>query len=166
MIITYARIRKITFPVFIVPKGHWEELDGLLLLNGTLVDDTNMSGKTLGIRRLQNTGRELCELRHSIYNHVGLIKRSSNTRYIDIKGVVFYYSKTRTCKINYMRISKLESKDGITTIMWVKGIKTPFTLIRPPEPGRDWAGIIYLGKFPWMVYDFSMDARPPIRKRV
>ena len=53
MIITYRDIEQITFPVFNLPNGNWQLLDGLLFLDDLILDDKNMKGATLGIRRLQ-----------------------------------------------------------------------------------------------------------------
>jgi hypothetical protein len=53
MVITYSKVNKIKFPVYVIPSGNWEKTDGLLFLEGELVDDKNMPGATLGIRRMQ-----------------------------------------------------------------------------------------------------------------
>ena len=53
MIVTYKEIKKIKFPVFILPNSNWELVDGLLLIDNQVVDDKNMPGASLGIRRLQ-----------------------------------------------------------------------------------------------------------------
>ena len=53
MVISYSNILKVRFPVYQLGSGNWERQDGLLFIEGNIVDDKNMPGDTLGIRRLQ-----------------------------------------------------------------------------------------------------------------
>lgn len=53
MILSFKDISRIKFPVYVLPSSNWQETDGLLFLDGKILDDRNMSGATLGIRRLQ-----------------------------------------------------------------------------------------------------------------
>ena len=52
MVITYRQFKNLDFPLFILGSSNWELVDGLLLLDGELLDDKNMPGDTLGVRRL------------------------------------------------------------------------------------------------------------------
>ena len=58
MVIGFRGIPKITFPVFLLDSGNWEEYDGLLFLDNMILDDKNQQGKTLGARRVQTPHRE------------------------------------------------------------------------------------------------------------
>jgi hypothetical protein len=167
MIATYATLDKVAFPVYVLPEGHLDRVDGLLLLDDRILDDNNMPGSTLGIRRLQtHTKRDqLVPLIKSMQTVVGVIKNPA-ARYIDCNGKVFMYQRTRTIKVKYLKIKKIEPKEGTSTILWVRGINTPFTLIRPPYATMTWVGIIYLGDFPWIVYEFSESKKPDARKRI
>jgi len=42
---------KLDFPLYILPHDNWSFADGLLFLDGQIVDDRNMEGNTLGKRR-------------------------------------------------------------------------------------------------------------------
>lgn len=165
MVITYSNISKVKLPAFIIPKGSWDKIDGLLLLDDMVVDDTNMPGATLGIRRMQSPMKDLLPIKKSVANIVGIMKQPP-CNFIDSAGTTFIYNKTRFCKIKYLKIRKVEPKQGMACIIWVKGIKTPFTLLRPPQPGRVWAGVLYLGDFPWLVYEFSEYHKETIRKKI
>ena len=44
----------IDFPVFVLHTDNIELIDGILWIDNQVLDDKNMSGKTLGIRRLQS----------------------------------------------------------------------------------------------------------------
>ena len=74
MIITYRNIDKVTFPIFNLPNGNWQLLDGLLFLDEYILDDKNMEGNSLGKRRLQTPHENLFELKKSLNSHVGIVK--------------------------------------------------------------------------------------------
>jgi hypothetical protein len=78
MIITYKSLDNIEFPVFKLPSDNWSVSDGLLTIDGILIDDKNMSGKTLGMRRIQ-TPLPLGRLNKSINSIVGIVKNPGNT---------------------------------------------------------------------------------------
>ena len=59
IILNYKTISRVEFPVFVLPSDNWEKLDGLFFVDGELIDDKNMPGQTLGIRRLQTPYREI-----------------------------------------------------------------------------------------------------------
>ena len=52
MVITYRQFKNLDFPLFLLGSSNWELVDGLLLLDGELLDDKNMPGDTLGLRRM------------------------------------------------------------------------------------------------------------------
>ena len=66
MVIQYKSLNKIKFPVYVLPSGNWDRQDGLLFLDGKIVDDRNMSGDTLGVRRLQTPHKNVFPLKHNV----------------------------------------------------------------------------------------------------
>lgn len=164
MIITFRDVQRITFPVFQIPSDNWSYSDGLLFIDDLLLDDTNMPGDTLGVRRVQTPFTELLPLRRSLINHVGLLKQS-NKNFIDSKGVPFTYEKTKFCKLKYYKIRKVELK-GTASLLWMHSITIPFTIPRPPEDGREWAGILHIGDTPWMLYEYSKIKLKDTRRKV
>jgi len=112
-----------------------------------------MPGSTLGIRRVQTPFTELLPLRRSLISHVGLLKQTKKN-FIDSKGVPFTYEKTKFCKLKYYKIRKVDLKE-VASLLWVHGIKTPFTIPRPPKEDRGWAGILHMGNTPWLLYEYS-----------
>ena len=50
---------KINFPVFSVHTDNVEFIDGILWIDNQVLDDKNMSGDTLGKRRLQSPMKSL-----------------------------------------------------------------------------------------------------------
>ena len=66
MVIQYKSINKVRFPVYAMKSDDWHITDGLLFLEGKILDDRNMPGDTLGIRRLQTPHKALVRLAHQI----------------------------------------------------------------------------------------------------
>lgn len=152
MIITYKTIKKIEFPVFVLPSDNWSLQDGLLFLDNEIIDDKNMPGKTLGIRRLQSPF-EMKSLNKSISSFVGILKQSKNA-FIDSNGVPFIYHKTERCSLKYQKITKIVRRD-VASLVYIKGCNSPFTVPRPPLPQMTWAGILHLHGLPWELYEYS-----------
>jgi len=164
MVITYRTIKKVAFPVFILPSGDWYEKDGLLYTENRLIDDRNMPGDTLGKRRIQTPMRDILPLRKSLNSHIGIIKQT--TRYfIDSKGRPFIYEKSRSCSLKYFKIKEVELK-GTASILKVKGVSFPFVVPRPPTSGMTWAGILHLGSMPWLLYEYSGEKLRDTRRKV
>ena len=139
--------------MFQIPSDNWSYSDGLLFIDDLLIDDTNMPGVTLGVRRVQTPFTELLPLRRSLISHVGLLKQTKKN-FIDSKGIPFTYEKTHFCKLKYYKIRKVDLK-ATASLLWVHGIKTPFTIPRPPKEDRSWAGILHMGNIPWLLYEYS-----------
>ncbi|MGY8867503.1 MAG: hypothetical protein ACKVJK_18030, partial [Methylophagaceae bacterium] len=71
MVVTYSNLHKVEFPVFPIGSSNWTFTDGLLYLDNELLDDKNMSGKTLGARRIQTPFKSLYTLKKCIETPVG-----------------------------------------------------------------------------------------------
>jgi len=157
-------VHELAFPVYQIPSDNWTYSDGLLFIDDKLVDDTNMPGDTLGVRRVQTPFRELMPLSRSLINHVGILKQA-NKNFIDSRGDPFIYYKTFFSKLKYYKIRKVDRK-GVASLLWVHGIKTPFTIPRPPEDGRFWAGILHLGDIPYLLYEYSEEKLKDTRRKI
>ena len=164
MVITYRSVNKVTFPVYRLGSSNWEEHDGLLFIDNKLVDDKNMPGNTLGKRRLQTPFKDLYYLRYSISNLLGIIKQTQ-TAFIDSDGVPFIYEKTVSCSLRYYKIRKVERKTK-ASVLWLKGINSPFSIPRPPDPDMSWAGVLHMKGIPWMLYEYSENKKSDTRRKV
>lgn len=164
MVVTYNSLNKVKFPVYVLPSGNWSRADGLLFLDGELVDDRNMPGETLGIRRVQTPYKKLLPLRKQITSHHGLIKQVSKT-FIDSNGTPFIYEKTKMCKLSYYKIRRVDRKE-VASLIWLKGINFPFTVPRPPEDGMLWAGVLHFHGLAWMLYEYSETKKPDTRRKI
>ena len=169
MIRRWDTLKHVKFPVYELPRDTLiEYVDGLTLANNKILDDKNMPGITIGTRRLQTHTalQDLHPIRRQITTPVGLFGQSGDTQYIDTDGKVFTYSKTRIVKVVSKKITKITRKEGIGTVMYLQGIKTPFVLKRPPHPAAAWADVIYLGTFPWLVNGFSVNRKRNYRLKI
>jgi len=164
MVIGYKNIHKLVFPVFLLDSGNWDTADGLLYLNGLLLDDKNQAGKTLGARRVQTPHSSLYDLKKMVASPNGLLKQSTKY-FIDNAGRPFIYEKTRMLPLKYLKINKVVRKDT-AALIWVKGHNAPFTVPRPPEVGYTWAGILHIRNLPWMLYEYSEKKLKDTRRKV
>lgn len=164
LIITYRQITKLNFPVFKLPSGNWQNTDGLLFLDHLLIDDKNMEGDTLGKRRLQTPHENLLPLKKCITSHIGIIKQNS-LYFVDKYGQPFIYEKTQMCALKYYKIKKVEQKDT-GSLLWVRGVKQPFPIPRPPYDGMLWAGILHLHGLPWLLYEYSEEPKKSTRRKI
>ena len=53
---------RIEFPVFVIHTDNVEEIDGILWIDDQVLDDKNMSGETLGARRLETPMKSIYPL--------------------------------------------------------------------------------------------------------
>ncbi len=57
---------KVKFPVFVLHTDNIELIDGILFIDNQILDDTNMKGSTLGLRRLQTPMKGLYQLKYMV----------------------------------------------------------------------------------------------------
>lgn len=164
MVIQYNTINKIKFPVYVMPSENWSESDGLLFLDGRVIDDRNMPGDTLGIRRIQ-TPHPVGKLNKQLDDFRGILKSEQKT-FIDTHGQPFVYYKTTFCKLKYVKIRKAIKKDT-TCLLYLEGRgNKAFMVPRPPPDSMKYAGMLYLGKFPWVLYEYSEVRHKDTRRKV
>ena len=164
MVIQYKSINKVKLHVYILHSGNWERQDGLLFLDGTIVDDKNMSGDTIGMRRLQTPHKNLYPLKKQVDNFRGMIK-SKEKHFIDTNGIPFIYEKTEFCKLKYYRIKSVVQKET-ASLLKLGGVKHPFVIPRPPASEMRYAGVLHFGALPWVLYEYSEDRREDTRRKV
>lgn len=164
MSLTYKNFSKITFPVYRLPSDDWYSRDGMLYVDNKLVDDKNQPGDTLGTRRLQTSFKELLPLNKAAETIVALIKQTSGS-YIDTKGKCFTYIKTKFCQLKYYKIHRVDLKE-VASVLWLDGVRIPFTIPRPPPHTVSWAGVLHLDGLPWILYDYAAERPKDTRRKV
>ena len=164
MVIQYKNISKVKFPVYAMPSGNWYRQDGLLFLDEKILDDKNMEGDTLGIRRLQTPHKNLQELHHQLDNFRGILK-SKSKHFVDSYGIPFIYEKSQFCRLKYYRIKRIVNKTS-NSLLYLEGIKNPFVIPRPPANEIMYAGVLHYGNLPWVLYDYSETKLKDTRRKV
>lgn len=153
MAITFKHINNIEYPIFNVTSNNFETQDGVLFLDGKVLDDKNQSGNSMGIRRLQTPLKNLYPLKRMINSFNGLIKQNK-LFFIDNNGNHFEYKKTKYAKLKYYRIKQIIPKK-VSSVIRLEGIPNYFTIPRPPKEGMLWVGVLHLEGIPWLLYEYS-----------
>ncbi len=143
----------IKFPIYVVHTDEVASKDGILWCEGAVIDDKNVIGSTLGQRRLKTPMKNLYDLKYQIDDFGGLVKHRGRF-YVDSNGKFFIYEKSKSAKLKYHPIGKLEHKD-VATLMWIKGIPFPFELPRPPAAIMRYAGVLYIDNKPSFIYELT-----------
>jgi hypothetical protein len=138
-------------------------IDGLLFVEGRVIDDTNVPKTTLGHRRLLS-GHEMAPIRMVREDDIALIKdNGDNNWYLDYNGSVFKYRRTRQETIVSHKITKIIKKDFYSLVL-LKDVNFPILVKRPPV--ELFARVLYYKGLPWKIYDYTNEAKKPVRKKV
>ena len=164
MVIYYNTINKVRFPIYSLESGNWDRSDGILFLDGEILDDKNMPGDTLGIRRLQTPHKNLYVLKYQLDDFRGLVK-STRKNFIDSNGIPFIYEKTQFCKLKYYRIKNVVKKETCA-ILYLYGVKVSFIIPRPPPEEMRYAGLLHYHGLPWVLYTYAVESKKETRKKV
>ena len=148
---------KIKFPVFTVHTDEILFIDGILWVGNQVLDDTNMKGKSLGMRRLQTPMTSIYPLKYMIKNIRSYLDHQGKY-YIDTTGRFFRKIKTTKVELKYHKIIKVEQKE-VVSVLWVKDCPFPFTIDRPIADSETWVGLLYRQGLPWLVYDTSPEKK-------
>lgn len=161
MIRNYKHIPNIKWPVYKLDSDNWHSTDGLLQYDGMILDDRNMPGATLGLRRLQSPHLNLYPLKKGSYSIPFLLRHKY---YIDSAGKPFIYEKTVSMRLKYHLVKRIEKKESVS-IVWLYGIGFPLEVRNPPLDSAKHCRVLYLHSVPWLIYDFTTtNGRDTIRK--
>ena len=158
------KIHKIEFPIYVIGTEEIEERDGVLFADSKVVDDKNMSGDTLGVRRLQTSLPNLYPLRYMLEAMPNLM-RHRGYNYIDNKGNLFSYMKEKFYPMKYHKIVAVDKKDSIS-LLWLEDINFPIEVPRPPAVDYRWAAVIYRNNLPWFFYEYSTEWKKNTKRKV
>lgn len=161
----FKDVKNIVFPVFALPSTDWYRQDGVLFIDsGKVLDDSNMPGKTLGIRRVQCGRSDLCKLRRAYITFHDMLK-SGHKIFIDSAGVPFVYNRTINSPLIHHMVKRIEYKET-KTLAWLTNIPYPMVLPRPPVEEVLWARVLYFKGYPWVIYDFARERGKDSYRRV
>lgn len=153
----------IKFPAYVIHEEP-EEIDGILWLEDQVIDDKNMLGETLGMRRLQTPMKSLYPLKYLIEDEVSMMKHRGK-HFVDSNGVYWYNEKTQKATLKYHKIRKVEKKD-IASVIWLKDVPFPFVQARPPEKSLGWAGVLYKKGIPWKIWEYCEERKKDTWRKI
>jgi len=155
---------KIKFPIFVLHTDEIISVDGILWIENQVLDDRNMKGETLGMRRLQSPMTSIYPLKSMIKSIRGLLDHQGKF-YIDTRGRWFRKIKIKKVPLKYHKILRVEGKD-IVSVLWIKECPFPFTIERPLESSETWAGFLYREGLPWLLYDTSSSKKKDTWRKI
>ena len=128
-----------------------EDTDSELVVSHTLrvVDDCNLTGATLGKRRLELklSGTDVFPLRTAVYFLADLVKLAkSTTWWIDSSGQIFQYKKSTRAKLTTHKITQVLPAGGLGCVIEVEGLVTRFKSISRPQPQQQYAAVLSFNK--------------------
>jgi len=149
----FQTLHLIQFPVYVLHNDEVEKRDGLLFCDTQIVDDRNVQGETLGIRRLKTPHKNLYPLKYMLEDFRSMIQHRGDD-YIDSKGKYFHYEKTTPVKLESIKIDKIERK-GAASLIWLDKVPFPFTVKRPPEKEMKYAQVLMVNKKPSVLWSYA-----------
>jgi hypothetical protein len=151
------------YPVYVI-HGEPEELDNMLWLEDQVIDDRNMLGKSLGIRRLQTPMKSIYPLKYQCDDEVAMLKHRGK-HFVDSDGKYFYNEKLDTAPLKYHKIKKVIKKE-VAAVVWIKDIPFPFAIARPPRVEQIWAGILYKKGIPYAIWEFTEERKKDTWRKI
>lgn len=125
-----------------------------------VVDDKTIDKPTLGLRRLElrkAKDKNMFVIKRAIYFLADLIKLAKQTTwFIDNHGHLFQYKKITRAKLICRRITKVLPARELGCIIQVEGLDTRFKLLRHPNNGEQYAGILQWG-LGYILYGLYLD---------
>lgn len=165
------KLLDITFPVFTLPKSPhkiWEEFNVLYMQTESgklyILDNKNLSGKNLGIRRAKIDPKDLYKHKRCYYSISQLLK-STYSKFIDYTGKVFQYTKTTMVPLKYHKLKDIKAIENFSILSFYN---TPYILkIRTSPKVYDikYVGLLYTD-FGLIPYEFSDEPKKDTRRKI
>lgn len=142
-------LKNIKFPVYPLPKHIVPHKEGgiISVLNSNkIIDDKNISGDSLGTRRLQIDKKLLYPLSRAILNISNfLLYTKIYSLFIDSSGKLFKYEKRANVPLIYKKIiNKIPYSSG--TILIIEGIHCPIWYYRAIDTNKLYAALLCIEK--------------------
>lgn len=152
---TIDQIKKLRFPLYALPSNNFDVIDNICFVDGAPVDDLNMKGESIGIRRRQSKRKDLYKLRNPKFCIKDVIN-SKQKFFISSCGQMFQYEKTRFENIIFHGIKRIELRNTYS-FLYISDYDIPFEIPRPPTDyeSTPWVRMLYYGDFPWLVYEYA-----------
>lgn len=134
--------------------------DNISSINIRLVDDANLNGKTLGLRRLKLRSEKLFPIRTAIYFLADLVKLAKTTTwFIDNSGRVFQYTKNTRAKLTTKKVKNILPAMGLGCVVELAGISSRFKAMMRPRDEQIYARVLQVG-MAYIFYGFCETHKP------
>lgn len=134
-----------------------------------IVDDKTQPGDTLAKRRLHmlKIGYKLKKIQRAVFFLADLIKlATASTWFIDARGVLFNYKKTKSYPLYFKKITKIIPMKTGGCIVEVEGISNRFKSMYPPIEGQMYAGILKFENTSDILYGFYNEQHDKTRRHI
>jgi hypothetical protein len=125
------------------------EVDSSEIVNTyRIVDDTNLPGKSLAVRRLRllADGVRLKRITRAVFFLGDLVKlATSQTWFIDSVGNVFRYVRKTRVKLQFKKIKQIIPIKTGGAILELEGSLSRFKCLYAPKPDERYAGVLKYG---------------------
>lgn len=152
------KLEDISFPVYKLGKNKpiteegvtfylssYEKEDGTIIYFPSIIDDKNIPGATLGIRRMKllEKREKLFKLKFAAFFLGDVLKLTTgNTWFIDCLGTLFEYKKTKRVPLIFKKIVSVEKIPTGGALIRVEGIPHKFKALFSPMLEQKYAGIL------------------------
>ena len=164
-------INEIVFPVFSLPickhTIYTEYNITYIKTPRTLkiLDNKNIEGETLGIRRSKINSPELYKPKHVYFSLAQLIKAKGN-KFIDSMGSIFTYKKTEYVPLKYFEVIDIKKIDYTYSYLKLKNIDYKVKIRTSPHIyGISYVGILFT-KFGLIPFDYSPVKKENSRRKI
>lgn len=167
-------LQNVKFPAYAI-RSHekiWEEdfITYIKTINGTQVlDNKNLTGATIGIRRLKIPEDKKYKLKTAVFSFGQLLKhKAANNTWIDDSGTLFKLNKKRFVPLKYKKVKNYRYVDGHGILVDIQGYNAPLML-----PGyflQEIVGHAFIGVLEidggYLFYELSDTQKPDTRRKI
>lgn len=166
---TLKQLSDIEFPIYGITNNHkriWEEFNVLYIETESgeyVLDNKNISGESLGKRRLKlNNTDNIYSLRKRFDNVASMLK-CKYKKFIDNNGYVFEYKKSKYVPLKYFKVTDQIHENDSCKVIISNGqvFKVPCKILY----SINWLGLLVtdIGLIP---YEFSDTKLPDSRRKI
>lgn len=162
----------IQYPIYGISSKYkkiWNEFNVLYIKteSGTyILDNKNVPGNTLGIRRLNIKNNETSlYIPRKICHNLEQLLHSKYKHFIDNSGTCFTYKKTETVPLKYHKVEKVvELKDG-TCMIVLHSIDFPQKVNCRRAYATSYVGVLYT-KYGYLLYSFEEEYKNNTTRKI
>jgi hypothetical protein len=107
-----------------------------------ILDNTNITGDTLGLRRLKLNKGDLYSVKKPVDNISQAIK-SKGKKFIDSKGTIFNYKKSIVVKLTYHAVKNVLNIENVGCVLSLKDIEYTFKLLCTDAYLTKYVGVLH-----------------------